>query len=131
MFHSLYMYLDLYLLLVIHTYNIYIYIFIIYAYTCIYAYIYAYKYIYILLYILYKYPLHIKKVLNKCRHLHNIICDENSRKNLRLAQLDVDIKIIKYNIDLESKVLSSNNKSIFYKFINKKFQFIKLYIISL
>ena len=40
--------------------------------------------------------------------------------NWRLAQLDVDIKIKKYNIDLESKVLSSNNKSTFYKFINKK-----------
>ena len=40
--------------------------------------------------------------------------------NWRLTQLDVDIKIKKYNIDLESKVLSSNNKSIFYKFINKK-----------
>ena len=40
--------------------------------------------------------------------------------NWRLAQLDVDIKIKKYNIDLESKVLSSNNKSIFYKYINKK-----------
>ena len=37
-----------------------------------------------------------------------------------MAQVDVDIKIKKYNIDLESKVLSSNNKSIFYKFINKK-----------
>ena len=40
--------------------------------------------------------------------------------NWRLAQLDVDIKIKKYNIDLESKVLSSNNKSTFYKFINNK-----------
>ena len=48
------------------------------------------------------------------------MCDENSRTNWRLAQLDVDIKIKKYNIDLESKVLSSNDKSIFYKFINKK-----------
>ena len=68
----------------------------------------------------YRYPIHIKKLLNKCRHLHNIICDENSRMNWRLAQLYVDIKIKKYNIDLESKVLSSNNKSTFYKFINKK-----------
>ena len=50
----------------------------------------------------YRYPIHIKKLLNKCRHLHNIICDENSRKNWRLAQLDVDIKINKYNIDMES-----------------------------
>ena len=68
----------------------------------------------------YRYHIHINKLLNKCRHLHNIICDENIRKNWRLVQLDVDIKIKKYNIDLESKVLSSNNKSIFYKFINKK-----------
>ena len=61
----------------------------------------------------------IIKVLNKCRHLPNIICDENSRVNSQLAQLDIYIKIKKYNIDLESKVLASNNKSICYKFINK------------
>ena len=78
----------------------------------------------------YRYPIHIKKLLNKCRYLHNIMCDENSRMNWRLAQLDVDIKIKKYNIDLESKVLSSNNKSIFYKFINKKLHCVSpLYII--
>ena len=31
----------------------------------------------------YRYPIHIKKLLNKCRHLHNIIFDENSRNNFK------------------------------------------------
>ena len=29
----------------------------------------------------------ITKLLNKCRYRHNIICDENSRVNWRLASL--------------------------------------------
>ena len=34
----------------------------------------------------YRFPIHIKRLLNKGRHLHNIICKENSRMNCRLAQ---------------------------------------------
>ena len=60
-------------------------------------------------------------------YIYIYLCDENSLKNWRLAQLDVDIKIKKYNIDMESKVLSSNNKSTFYKFINKKLHSSNLY----
>ena len=79
----------------------------------------------------YRYPIHIKKLLNKFPHLHNIICDENSRMNCRLPIL---MLISKYKNILRNIILIWNLR--FYlpiitlfkkKFINMKLHSSPLY----
>ena len=53
--------------------------------------------------------------MNKCRYLHNIINDNNTRLNWRKVQFNFETKLKEYNLDKESKMLSSANTSNFNK----------------
>ena len=53
--------------------------------------------------------------MNKCRYLHNIINDNNTRPNWCKVQFNFETKIKEYKLDKESKMLSSDNKSNFNK----------------
>ena len=68
----------------------------------------------------YRYPIHLKIVMNKFRYLHNIIYDNTPRLNWRKAQLNFETKFKEYNLDKEANVLSSDNKATFYKYLNNK-----------
>ena len=69
---------------------------------------------------IYKYPLSINKLLNKCRVLHRNICDTTTHNIWRYNQSLLSDKIKQYNIDVEHKMLSSNKISSFYNYINTK-----------
>ena len=69
---------------------------------------------------IYKYPLPIKKLLNKYRVLHINIFDTDTHNIWRYNQSLLSDKIKKYNIYVEHKMLSSNKKSSFYNYINTK-----------
>ena len=69
---------------------------------------------------IYKYPLSIKKLLNKCRVLHRNIIDTDTHNVWRYNQYLLSDKIKQYNIEVEHKMLSSNKKSSFYNYINTK-----------
>ena len=62
---------------------------------------------------IYKYPLSIKKLLNKCRVLHRNIIDTDTHNVWRYNQSLLSDKIKQYNIEVEHKMLSSNKKSSF------------------
>ena len=69
---------------------------------------------------IYKYPLSIKNLLNKCRVLHRNIFDTYTDNLWRYNQSLLSDKIKQYNIDVEYKMLSSNKKSSFYNYITTK-----------
>ena len=70
---------------------------------------------------IYKFPIHLKILLNKCRHLHKNINNSIGYVKWRKYQSEFDILLKQYFIDKENVVLNSNNKSLFYKYLNDKF----------
>ena len=68
----------------------------------------------------YKFPIHLKILLNKCRHLHKNINNSIGYVKWRKCQSEFDILLEQYFIDKENLVLNSNNKSLFYKYLNDK-----------
>ena len=66
----------------------------------------------------FKYPIEIKKLLNKCRKLHKKADDKVSRDRWRSYKSLLSNKIKTHNINFEHRVLSSSSKSAFYGYIN-------------
>ena len=69
---------------------------------------------------IYKYPLSIKKLLNKCRVLHKNIFDTYTHNVWMYNHYLLSVKIKQYNIDVEHKMISSNKNSSFYNYIITK-----------
>ena len=68
----------------------------------------------------YKFPIHLKILLNKCIHLHTNINNSIGYVKWRKCQSEFDILLKQYFIDKENLVLNSNNKSLFYMYLNDK-----------
>ena len=80
----------------------------------------CYKYSPLYLHKKYKFPIHLKILLNKCRNLHKNINNSIGFMKLRKCQSEFDILLKQYFIDKENLILNSNNKSLFYKYLNNK-----------
>ena len=73
----------------------------------------------------FRYPIHLKKLLNKCRRLHGKINDEHSRKIWRQIQDKFNDELKTYNLNNELDCLYSGNKRDFYNHINRQLKFRK------
>ena len=69
---------------------------------------------------IYKYPLNIKILLNKCRKLHTNVKDQFAHKQWRDCQNKCSETIHSVNLDNEQRILTSSKKSSFFNYVNKQ-----------